>query len=384
MARRKRALEIVPRNLAKLRLDIQSWVSAKDLYLNVTNPRNYKLQQFFERIAEDDMVLSQTEKLRRGILKRKFVVKNQDGSENEEETKRLKDSMFYSTLVKAIYEKEFYIYSLVEFEYDKNNNLIVSVIDRKNVVPQHGLFYKDYGIYSGIKYRELPDFGSFILEFNGNTLELGILNACSPKYLMKTFALSCWAEFVQIYGIPPRVLKVDTNDSQAMDRGEEMMRDMGAAAYAIIDTNEEFTFAQGITTTGDVYDKLITKCDNAMAMSISSAIVGMDTKNGSNSKEQTSKEITDELIESYLSDIQDEFNNKVMKALFDIGFFSQLYRFEYTQTVDLNQLWTYVKDLLPHKKFKNEWLYNTFGIVCEDITDNKAGQLISSSGDFFV
>lgn len=383
MARsRKNNLEIVPRNLARLRLDIKTWTSAEDMYINVLQPRSYKLQQLFKKIAKDDMVLSQMGKLSRGILKRTFVIKKQDGTILEDETKMLKDSKFYSLLVRYIYEKEFFIHSLVEFEYDKDNALTVKLIDRENVTPTNGMFYKDFGIYDGINYRNLPDFGTWILEFTGTSIDLGILNVCAPKFIMKYFANACWAEFVQIYGIPPRVLKADTNDPVAMDRGEQMLRDMGSAAWAIIDTNEEFQFAQGITSNGDVYDKLITKCDNAIAMAISSAIVGMDTKNGSNSKEQTSKEITDELVQSYLDDIQAEFNNKVMKALYDIGFFKELYRFEYTKTVDINQLWTYVKDLLPHKNFDNNWLFETFGIICEDKPAATTGAALHS--DFFV
>lgn len=384
MARRKRALEIVPRNLAKLNLDIKTWVSAKDMYLNVLQPRNYKLQQLFERVVEDDMVLSQMGKLLRGILQRKFTIKNDDGTVNEEETKRLKDSKFYTRLIQYIFEKEFFIYSLVEFNFDDGENLEVKLIDRTNVVPQNGMYYRDYGIYDGINYRNLPDYGSFILEFNANRTKMGILNSCTPKFLIKDFTLKCYAEFVQIYGTPMRVLKTDTNDPEAMDRGEDMMKNMGVAAWAVIDKNEEFNFADNVTTTGDVYTKLTTTCDNAIVMAISSAVVGLDTKNGSNSKEQTSKEITDELVESYIEEIQADMNNKVMKALFDIGFFTKQYRFEFNQTEDITQLWTYVKDLLPHKKFDNDWLFQTFGIVCEDAPAQQQGALISSTGDFFV
>lgn len=32
-----------------------------------------------------------------------------------------------------------------------------------------------------------------------------------------------------------------------------MLREMGAAAAFVIDTTEEFQFAQGVTTNGDVY-----------------------------------------------------------------------------------------------------------------------------------
>jgi len=97
----------------------------------------------------------------------------------------------------------------------------------------------------------MPEYGAWILEF-GQPGELGLLNNCVPHVLMKRFAQSCWSELCEIYDIPPRVMKTNTHDRGMVTRAEKMMKDMGSAAWFIIDGSEEFEFAQGVSTNGDV------------------------------------------------------------------------------------------------------------------------------------
>src|SRR5690606_25031665 len=123
------------------------------------------------------------------------------------------------------------------------------LIPRYNVVPQTGMFYPEYGDTSrGIAYRELPEFGTWILEFNSETL--GLMNKLVPMALFTRFMESCWSELGEIYGIPPRVLKTNTQDATMLKRAESMMRDMGSASWFIIDETEEFEFAKGVATNG--------------------------------------------------------------------------------------------------------------------------------------
>jgi len=385
----KRVLPHVPRSISRTRQDIKDYVFAVNMWKNVQTPRTYKLQNIYEIVAEDDMVLSQSRNRKLSVFSRVFVLKNADGTTNEEATKLLKDSGLYRQFVTAIQDAEYYDYTLAELEIKTTQSGIVYELecrDRKCVVPQTGEYFPDYGIPQSIKYRELKEFGTYIYEFKGTT-PLGLLNACTPKALLKKFTLSCWAELAEIYGIPPRVMKTNTQDKQALDRADGMMRDMGAAAYFIIDETEEFEFAQGVATNGDVYDKLISKCDNAIQNIITGAIVGQDTKNGSNSKEKTSQEISDKLVEADLDQITSYFNNTILKGLYEIGFFKQdNLRFEYEKTEDIDQLWAMIKDLLPYKDFDVKYLFKKFGIEALDKvqTTNQGANLASALADFFV
>lgn len=386
----KRVLPHVPRSISRTRQDIKDYVFAVNMWKNVQTPRTYKLQNIYEIVAEDDMVLSQSRNRKLAVFSRAFVLKNADGTPNEEATKMLKDSGLYRQFVTAIQDAEYYDYTLAEIQIKVTKGGIkyeLDTLDRKCVVPSTGEYFPDYGIPQAIKYRELNEFGTYIYEFRGTT-PLGLLNACTPKALLKKFTLSCWAELAEIYGIPPRVMKTNTQDTTALNRADSMMRDMGAAAYFIIDETEEFEFAQGVATNGDVYDKLISKCDNAIQNIVVGAIVGQDTKNGSNGKEKTSQEISDKLVEADLDQISSYFNSTILKGLYEIGLLQQEnLSFEYQKTEDLTQLWSMIKDLLPYKDFDTKYLLDKFGIEAKDKpaqTTNQGANLTSAFADFFV
>jgi phage gp29-like protein len=173
---------------------------------------------------------------------------------DEKMTETLGSLPFLQDLFGHILDSEYYGFSLVELSVE-NNETKAGLINRRNVVSDFGRFYPDTSYENFIEYRQSNEYGKWLLEFNSD--HLGILNKAVPHVLFKKFAQSCWSELCEIYGIPPRVMKTDTRDPQMLDNAEHMMRDIGAAAWFIIDTTEEFEFAQGVSTKGEVYENLI-------------------------------------------------------------------------------------------------------------------------------
>lgn len=130
---------------------------------------------------------------------------------------------------------------------------MADLVPRENVSPEVGKFYPDAEGSETVDYRLLPEFGRWLVEIYPRKCDLGLLNKAVPYVLIKKFALSCWSELCEIFGIPPRVMKTNTTDDEMLERAETMMREIGSAAYFIIDTTEDFEFAQGVATNGDVY-----------------------------------------------------------------------------------------------------------------------------------
>ena len=168
-----------------------------------------------------------------------------------------------------------------------------------------------------------------------------------------------------------------------LNRAEAMMRDMGAAAYFIIDETEKFEWAQGVATNGDVYKNLIQLCNNEISMPISGAIIGQDTVNGNRSKEQASQNLLDDLVQADLSLIEQEWNSKILKSLQLIGFIPQgEYYFEYDKAEDLDKLFGYTKDLLnAGKEVDEKWITDKFGVPITGERQNQNPQKLSA--DFF-
>lgn len=192
----------------------------------------------------------------------------------------------------------------------------------------------------------------------------------------------------EIYGIPPRVMKTNTRDKQALARAEKMMTDMGAAAWFIIDETEQFEWAtNGVPATGEVYNGLIKLCRDNISLLISGAIIGQDTKYGSKGKEVSSQDMLQALVDADQTMVEQYMNDKVLPALYAIGVLPEEgLSLVYDQVEDIGELWTRTKEILPYKEVSDEWLKEKFGI---EVTGNKApvgnlqaGQLTQLSAFF--
>ena len=330
--------EIIKRYQNRTRKDIADWQNAVNVARSVYSPRQYLLQNIYADITDDALLASQIQNRQEPVMSRVFTLNTPDGKPDEKASAALAALPFIQDLIKAILDSELYGYSLCEFIPGKPYP-VFNVIPRQNVEPGDGIFLPDYYANTGIPYRRLKEYGKTILEFNSN--HIGILNKTVPHVLFKKFAQSCWSELCEIYGSPPRFLKTNTQDPEMLSRAETMLREMGSAAAMVIDNTEELQFASGVTTTGDVYNNLITLCNREISMVISGAIIGQDTANGNYSKEESSKEILQRLIESDSRMVEIYFNTAVLPALRALRLISdQPLTFAFTASENLTDLWT--------------------------------------------
>lgn len=380
---RKAILRVIKRQEAIVRKDIQDWKTARQLAENPDEPRQYRLQNLYRDVMLDALMTSQVNVLRIGKSQgADFDLVDQNGDTNEKATSILKDSGLFERLVEFIVGAQFYGYSLLEFSKDAKGEVDFVDLPRENVVPETGLFYPDYYGIGEIRYRELPEFGKTIVEICPNTRDFGLINKAVPYVLMKKFALSCWSELCEIFGMPPRVLKTNTNDNEMLNRAEQMMRDIGSAAYFIIDTTEEIDFAQGTNTNGDVYKNLIRECDEQISLINLAAVIGQDTENGNYSKEKSSADLLESVVQADKRLIESTFNRKILPALSYLGLVPEGLRLRISKSKNLQELWTMATQAMPYFEVDPKWIKETFGIEVTGarsaVADN--GQLRMDNG----
>lgn len=382
----KRYLPYDLKAVSRTRQDIQSWNQALRLAQS-DNPKNYKLQLLYDEISNDALLSSQIQNRKQQLFTSSFSLKNAKGEIDEEQTRILKNSPIYRQLTMAVLDSLYYGYSLVELGLVKNTKgelqPHLTTLPRTNIVPQKGLFFKDYSKDDATAYRNMPEFGTWVLEFNST--DLGLLNKAVSHVLFKRFAQSCWSELCEIYGIPPRVLKTNTQDANMLRRGEQMMKDMGSAAWFIIDQSEKFEWANGVVTNGDVYKNLIKLCNNELSMLVSGAVIGQDTENGNRSKEQSSQELLWQLVLADMEQVEQYWNNTIIPALVAIGFLKGELYFEFDPQEDTKQLFDMTAKLLNHYTVPVDFIAKKFGIeVAEKITaDKKNKKKLKLEANFF-
>lgn len=351
---------IAQKSISRTRQDIKNWNEALNAARTAEDPKFFQLHLLYREIVIDALLSSQLENRILKSLKTPFLIKDSKGKKNDEVTELFQNSKFVSDLSRAILQSKFYGHSLVELNYE-NGVLKCRLIPRTNVDPVNGLVYPDYSEDKAIKYREMPEYGTWILEF-GEPDDLGLLNKCVPHVLYKRFAQSCWSELCEIYGIPPRVMKTNTHDKTMVQRSEKMMKDMGSAAWFIIDQTEEFEFAKGVATNGDVYNNHINLCNNEMSMTISGAIIGQDTVNGNRSKDESAQDMLGDLVLSDLDLLKLYWNPTILPALIKIGIASGDLVFGYPETENLAELWKMTVEAADRFEVNPVWVKDKFGI----------------------
>lgn len=365
----------VRKSISQTRRDITDLQRARALALAATNPKQYLLQDIYTIISDDAHLSSQRNNRKEQTVSAAFEMQTAEKKVDERMTDIVGELDFMGDLFGHILDSEDFGNSLVELSVEDGNHKI-ELIPRRNIVPDFGLFYPDTSFDNYLEYRKAKEYKRFLLEFNSG--HLGTLNKAVPYVLFKKFAESCWSELCEIYGIPPRVLKTDTRDPQMLDNAENMMREIGAAAWFIIDSTEEFDFAQGVNTNGDVYNNLIGHAKNEISMLFNGAIIGQDTKNGNESKERVSMEISARLVQADKRMVEMYMNSLVIPALCRIGWIPPTTsKFKFTTAEDTEKLFEMTVKVMQHKKVKDSFIIDKFGIEVEGdrFDTNNAGNI---------
>lgn len=218
---------IVPKTLSRTRSDIATWRSALRAADNVDNPRRARLMNLYDDVMLCAHLTSQIELRQKATLLTPFEIKVGDEIDDQA-TAVLNAASWVTELNTHILDSVMYGHTLVELTTTGNTTepVAVTLLPRQNVIPEKGMLLFREDDSKGLQYREVREFGNFILEF-GKDHDYGLLNKAVPHVLFMRFAQSCWSELCEIYGIPPRFMKTDTQDPAMLDRAEAMLRDMG-------------------------------------------------------------------------------------------------------------------------------------------------------------
>lgn len=385
MARREGYVaQIVPKSVSRVRSDIGTWKAALRQADNVDNPRRVRLQHLYDDVMQDAHLTSLVELRLQSLLGAPFALRR-NGETDDEATALLSAATWKRDIERYAWEETLYGHSLVELTITAAGMPQATLLPRTNVVPERGVLLLSEDDDDGIRYREAREYGTWVLEF-GSPHNYGLLNKAIPHVLFARFAQQCWSELCEIYAIPPRVLKTNTQDPEMLDRAEQMMRDFGAAAWFVIDSSENFDFAKGADTNGDVYRNLIAVCKEASSLLICGAQLGQDTLNGNRSKEEAGVKLFDRIAQADRARMRGYWNEIILPALARIGLLPPGLTYEYQQAEDTEKLWAQTQAAMQYYHIDPEWIRTKFGI---EVTGEKesgfgpAGAQLAAPDRFF-
>ena len=123
------------------------------------------------------MLKSQVENRKNKSLSQTFSIVGKDGKINKEITDLLQNQIFVNEVNSEILNTKLLKHSLGQWIYE-NGRLKFDLIPRQNVDPVNGLVYLDYTEDKFIKYREMKEYGVWVLEFGDTKLsaDFGLVN----------------------------------------------------------------------------------------------------------------------------------------------------------------------------------------------------------------
>lgn len=380
--------------------NIESWRSAIRSFENLTNPTRVGLYDLYDDIELDGHVKGTWDKRSEALTNKRLLFKR-DGDEDEEITKLL-NSPDVRLFVKELHKAIAYGFTLIQVNniwYDEDEEryrVSWDLIPRKHVHPEPGFecISKEQSMATkDFLYLEKPL--SDYMVWAGDPKDKGILAAVAQYVIYKRGGFGDWAQFSEMFGMPFRELSYDDYDQATRVKLEQAMENWGAASYIIKPKGAELTLHDtgGSTSSADVYDMLISKCDAA----ISKIILGntLTTEQGGigsqalgevHKEAEGEKNASDQLF--ILSVLNTRFRAVLKRFGFNLAGGEIMYEGLETDWNKLQTKWNVVKEIADKVPVDDDFIYEEFDIpkpenyeeMKEEMRQEKAMQFMGMGG----
>lgn len=317
--------------------DIGAWRAAWQRAIDVQNPNRCALLDIYTDVAID-MHLTGCVGQRKGFVsKRGFKLVDKSGKKNDEMT-ALFETEWFDEFVSLVLDSRYYGHSLIQFDVPieqdgKMQFPIPELIPRKHVRPEYGVIVRNQNDVpqSGISYRD-GEFADWCIEV-GRSHDLGLFLKCCPSALSKKNMLSFWDGFGEIFGMPIRIAKTTSQDTESRGLIEKMMAKMGAAFWGVFPEGTDIEIKE--STRGDaynVYDKRIDRANSEISKGILNQTMTIDS-GSSLSQSQVHLEVFENVIAEDQKLVRNVVNNKLIPFMVKHGFPVAGFTFDWDDTV---------------------------------------------------
>jgi Protein of unknown function (DUF935) len=234
--------ELIIRSVDRSRKDISQWRNALIAAESVYFPNRSRLYDLYFDVVLDGHLS--------GIIaKRIDTVLNKELYFEHNGTKcpafdSLLNSLPFRTLMRTVMETQFWGISGLEFIPGKMFDF--KLIPRKHIRPDLNVITFEQTGTDGIAYADLDNVWVI-----GDAQDLGILLRCAPYCLYKRGALADWAEYLELFGQPVRIIKYDSYDEQTKYELKKILEQSGSSLAMMIPRQADFEMKDGKQNNGD-------------------------------------------------------------------------------------------------------------------------------------
>lgn len=311
----------------------ESVVTAESVYY----PNRVMLYDLYHDILSmDGFLRGIIQKRIDAVLNKKLKFIKKDGKQDDDLTALIKSEKGRE-LTTLIMESKIWGISGVEFIIGEE--LTFKEVERKHIKPEKGLITKSqYGLseQDGYAYEDMP-----FVWVVGKPKDLGLLLACSIYGIYKRGTFGDYAQYVEIFGQPVRIMKYDAYDTKTKQELKTLLTDSGSSLAMMIPKQAEFEMLDGKTSNGDGKLQLGLKdaCNEEMAIAIlGNTETTSSSKSSGYAQSKEHGEQQDELTISDLIFVENLLNSKKFKQILKSYGYNIDGKFEFELDLDLTKL----------------------------------------------
>jgi phage gp29-like protein len=257
--------------------DTAEWSGAVRRARDPMIPRRDLLLALYERAMRDSRVFSAVDKRRKHLLSQPFKVVNVAGQEQVALTRQLDGHEGVRAFMQHALDSVFYGHSLMELHLSPK--LVgVRLVPREHVRPEAGEWVVRVHDPEGVPFRgQTVRAPGVVLVEVGEPDDLGLLQRVSLNFLYKNNVVTAWAEFAELFGMPMRVVHVDTLDEESRKQidGQIQAQGRGGAYISTGEVRLELKEA-GRQDAHHVYSELISLMNEEMSMVVNGQTLTSD------------------------------------------------------------------------------------------------------------
>lgn len=241
-------------------------------------------------------------------------------------------------------------------------------VPRKHIRPEKGHVVTSQFQSTGYPLDELPH-----VWVTGGKYDLGKLLQCSMYAIYKRSGMGDFAQYVEIFGQPVRIIYYDSYDTRTRDELRKILQEAGSSLSMMVPKQAKFEMMDGKQSngTGELQSRLIEACDREMAIAILGTTETTSASSGSGyaqAKEHGRQqlEITKDDIK-YLQNLLNE--DRFLEILRQYGYPVEGGSFRFTREINLEELRQRLEiDMQVSRKVpvSDDYWYETYGIPRPD------------------
>lgn len=359
--------KITIRSVDRTRKDIKDWRHALEYAEAVIYPRRTKLYDLYADVELDGHLTGIINKRFDSVLNKEMLF--EVNGKKVDVLDDLINSQPFRKMQKEILKS--ITHGISGLEFIPGKDFAFASIPRKHIKPHVQVISFEQSGEDGIPYNDVSN-----LWVVGDKDDLGLLLKCAPYAIYKKGNFADWAQYVEIFGQPVRIIKYDAHDKATKMELTEVLEESGSSLALMIPKQADFEMKDGKQSNGDgqLQQRLKDACNEEMSIII---LGNTETTKSSNTSGYAQAEIHSgqqaEIMRSDMAFLLNMLNTpKFLSILQSYGYPVQGGKFTFAKQFDLKALKD-KKDIdlaIANKvPVDDDYWYNTYGIPKPDNYD---------------